>query len=129
MTANQEQWLDKARESIRAAELLAEHGMNKIAVSRAYYSMFYVATALLHGKGLRFKSHSALLAAFGQHFAATGLVPKEYHRYLIHAFDERNVADYETEQELTAEDVKEKIGHASQFLRYAEQMLNPSSPS
>jgi uncharacterized protein (UPF0332 family) len=127
LKTNQERWLDKARESIRAAELLAEHGMNKIAVSRAYYSMFYVATALLLDKGLRFKSHSALIAGFGQHFAATGLMPKEYHRFLIHAFDERNVADYETEQELTAEDVKEKIGHASQFLLYAEQMLNPSA--
>ena len=62
-------------------------------------------------------------AAFGQHFAATGLVPKEYHRYLINGFDERNVADYETEQELTVEDVKEKVEQASQFLHLAEQML------
>jgi uncharacterized protein (UPF0332 family) len=97
--------------------------MNRIAVSRAYYAMFYVATALLLGKGLRFKSHSAVIAAFGQHFAMTGLVPKEYHRYLIHAFDERNVADYETEQDLTAEDYAEKRDHAIKLLEYAERML------
>jgi uncharacterized protein (UPF0332 family) len=127
LTTTQQRWLDKARESIQAAELMTQHGMNKIAVSRAYYAMFYVATALLLGKGLRFKSHSALIAAFGQHFAATGLVPKEYHRYLVHAFDERNVADYETEQELTAEDVKEKISHAQEFLQFAEQMLSQSN--
>jgi uncharacterized protein (UPF0332 family) len=123
LTPDQKHWLDKARENIAAAELLGQNGMNRIAVSRAYYAMFYVATALLLGKGLRFKSHSAVISAFGQHFAATGLVPKEYHRYLLHAFDERNVADYESEQELTADDIAEEVEHASRFLEVAERML------
>jgi uncharacterized protein (UPF0332 family) len=124
LTADQRGWLDKARENIAAAELLRQNGMNKITVSRAYYAMFYVATALLLGKGLRFKSHSAVISAFGQHLAMTGLVPKEYHRYLLHAFDERNVADYESEQELTADDVAEEIEHAIKFLEHAERMLS-----
>jgi uncharacterized protein (UPF0332 family) len=127
LTNDQRLWLDKTHESVRAAELMAENGLLKSAISRAYYAMFYVATALLLGRGLRFKSHSAVIAAFGQHYAATGLVPKEYHRYLIHAFDERNVADYETGQDLTSADVVEEIRHAKEFVSLAERMLGPVS--
>jgi uncharacterized protein (UPF0332 family) len=127
LTTDQKLWLEKAYESIRASELLAQNGLFKSAVSRAYYAMFYVATGLLLNKGLRFKSHSAVIAAFGQHFAATGLIPREYHRYLINAFDERNLADYETGQDLTGNHVVEKIGQAEQFLALAEKLLGPVS--
>jgi uncharacterized protein (UPF0332 family) len=33
--------------------------------------MFYVAQAFLAGEGLSFSKHSAVIAAFGQHFAKT----------------------------------------------------------
>jgi uncharacterized protein (UPF0332 family) len=45
--------------------------------------MFYVAEAFLLNKGLAFGKHSAVIAAFGEHFTKTGIVPPEFHRYLM----------------------------------------------
>jgi uncharacterized protein (UPF0332 family) len=49
--------------------------------------MFYVAEALLEDKELSFSKHSAVIAAFGQHYAMEGKVPVEVHRYFLEAQD------------------------------------------
>jgi len=61
--------LEKARESIDAAKLLAEQGYLDFAASRAYYGMFYAAEALLLHKDLSFSSHSAVIAAYGREYS------------------------------------------------------------
>ncbi len=57
--------------------------------------MFYATQALLLTKDLSFSKHAANIAAFGQHFASTGIVPVHLHRYLIDAFDFRQAGDYD----------------------------------
>src|SRR5262245_22755628 len=69
MTPEQTALLQKARDSLRGAKLLATNGLYDFAASRAYYVMFYVAEALLLGQGLSFSTHAAAIAAFGQRFA------------------------------------------------------------
>jgi uncharacterized protein (UPF0332 family) len=83
VTPEQEALLNKARDSITAAQILVEHGLFDFAASRAYYAMFYVAESLLLGEGLSFSKHSGVIAAFGQHFTKTGRLSPEFHRYLI----------------------------------------------
>jgi uncharacterized protein (UPF0332 family) len=73
MTPEQEALLKKARESVRAAKLLADNRLYDFAASRAYYAMFYVAEALLLSQGLSFSKHSAVIAAFGQRFVRPGM--------------------------------------------------------
>ncbi len=82
----------KARDSLKAARLLAANGLLDFAASRAYYAMFYVAEAFLLERGQSFSRHSAVIAAFGEQFAKAGLVPVEFHRYLLKAQESRNVA-------------------------------------
>ncbi len=45
MTPEQQQLLQKSQENIRAAQLLRHEGLYNIAISRAYYAMFYLAEA------------------------------------------------------------------------------------
>ncbi len=52
------------------------------AAGRAYYAMFYVAEALLFGRGFVFTKHSAVGAAYGKEFAKTGLLDPKYHRFI-----------------------------------------------
>ena len=66
-----EQLLAKAQDAIEAAELLLQAGKNSFAAGRAYYAMFYTAEALLFEKGLEFRKHGGVHAAFGKHFAKT----------------------------------------------------------
>ncbi|MCU0541985.1 MAG: HEPN domain-containing protein [Oscillatoriaceae cyanobacterium Prado104] len=85
MTPEQQRLLDKANRSLQAARELNNTGFPEFAISRAYYSMFYVATAFLETERLSYSRHSAVIAAFGERFARTNRVPVELHRYLIDA--------------------------------------------
>jgi uncharacterized protein (UPF0332 family) len=57
--------LKKATRAIHAAELLLDCGDADFAIGRAYYAMFYAATALLEEHGFRVRKHSAVHALFG----------------------------------------------------------------
>jgi len=84
----------RAEQSRSAARLLIDNGFLAEAISRAYYAMFYAATALLHSEGIAVSKHSAVIAKVGEHFAKTGRIPLHLHRFLIDMFDERQAADY-----------------------------------
>ena len=45
-------WLDKAQESLSAAQVLNASGFPSEAISRAYYAMFYAAKALTLTTGI-----------------------------------------------------------------------------
>jgi uncharacterized protein (UPF0332 family) len=89
--------LRKAGDSLNAAKLMQQNGYYDFAASRAYYAMFYLAEAFLLEYSLAFSKHSAVIAAFGERFTKTGLVPAELHRYLRDGQDSRNVGDYHFE--------------------------------
>jgi len=89
-----EELIQKARESLAAAEFLLAQGYADFAASRGYYAMFYAAEAALLSRGLAFSKHAGVIAAFGQHFVKPGYLPKHLHRYLLDAFDIRQVGDY-----------------------------------
>jgi len=123
MTPEQDALLRKARSSLLAARTLADQAFYDFAVSRAYYTMFYLAEAFLLEEGLAFSKHSAVIAAFGQRFAKTGRVPVEFHRYLIEGMDSRNIGDYDTGPGLSANEAAEQIRRAGQFLELAERLI------
>ncbi len=123
MTPELSALIDKAKASLQAARLLNNEGHPDFAISRAYYTMFYVAEALLLNKGLSFSKHAGVIAAFGQHFAKTGLVPEEFHRHLIEAQEERNVGDYDAGGDFSPEDAEEQIQRAEKFLQLADRLL------
>lgn len=125
MMPEQEDLLLQARDSIAAAKILQAGGHHGFAASRAYYAMFYIAEAFLLGKGLAFSKHSEVHAAFGEHFAKTGLVPSEFHRYLIRGMEVRHAGDYGRARKVTLEEAAEQIVRAEQFLELAERLIGP----
>jgi uncharacterized protein (UPF0332 family) len=102
MKADQQALLDKADRSLNAARLLFHDGSFDFAVSRAYYSMFYI-------------------------FIKTQLILAEFHRAIIAAERIRIKGDYDIEQMITAENAQEQIGWAEQFITIAQQQLNHST--
>ncbi|MCM8775950.1 MAG: HEPN domain-containing protein [Candidatus Omnitrophica bacterium] len=116
--------LDKARHAIHAAEVLLKDGEKEFAAGRAYYAMFYVAKALLCGKGLRvYTKHTAIHRAYGEYFAKTAELDTKFHRWLIDAFNRRLLGDYDVDANFSSEDVKEAIGQAREFLETATAHL------
>jgi len=91
-----ESYLNNAREEVILVKALL--GMNplRIAISRCYYAMFYLAKAFLVSENLdHYTKHSAVKSAFGQYFANTGKVPKQFHHYLRDNEKDRLISDYE----------------------------------
>ncbi len=124
MTEEQALWLVKAHRNVIAARRLLKAGDRDIAASRAYYAMFYAATALLKSSGLSFKRHAAVIGAFGREFAASGLLPRELHQYLLDAENARHIGDYRITSDPAASDVVIHIDRAEQFVTIAEQFLS-----
>lgn len=123
MIPAQERLLKRARESLDAARLLLQAGHNGFAASRAYYAMFYVAEAFLAGKELSFPKHSAVHAAFGEHFSKPGLVPKEFHGYLIKGMETRHAGDYDCPDRVASDEAQLQIDRAEQFIALADRLL------
>jgi uncharacterized protein (UPF0332 family) len=128
VTGEQAALIQKARDSLRGAKLLAKEGLHDFAASRAYYTMFYVAEAFLLGEGVSFSKHSATIAEFGKRFAREGIVPAEFHRFLIDGHDQRAVGDYSLGPSLTEAQAADQIGHAEQFLELAARVLEIKEP-
>ncbi len=120
----EEQLLERARESLKAARIMVKESLPNIAASRAYYTMFYIAEALLLTRGLAFSSHSAVIAAFGKEFARLKELDPKFHRYLIASQDTRQVGDYGVEKNVTLDEAEQVIERAQEFLMVAESYLS-----
>jgi uncharacterized protein (UPF0332 family) len=113
----------RAVDTVEAAEILLTNEKTDIAAGRAYYAMFYIAEALLNEKGFQFGKHSNVLSAYGQHFAKTKVLDPKYHRWLITAFDQRQVGDYAFDPNVQTSVVVEMIHQAQEFLEAAKEYL------
>jgi uncharacterized protein (UPF0332 family) len=56
----------RAERSLRSARNLLDDGDHDFAISRAYYAMFYAATAALLSQNIKRSKHSGVIAAFAQ---------------------------------------------------------------
>ena len=123
MTEAVQELLDKSLQSIRAAELLFKDGYFGFAASRAYYSMFYAVEALLLTRELSFSRHSGVMAAFGKEFVKTGAFDSRFHKYLLNAFELRNVGDYGAVQAVGEENARQVIEESRQLLAATDKFL------
>jgi len=124
MTPEQQQLLAKSKDSLKAARLLLENNLPAFATARAYYTMFYIAEAMLLKKGLVYSSHAAVIAAFGREFAQTKIIPIEYHRYLIDGQEKRTEADYSLNPNISLEQTQEFIDKATDMLDFAKKNID-----
>lgn len=124
MTApDPELYLDRAKQDIKAAHSNVQQGFYNVALSRAYYAMFYAATALLASKDITRSKHTGVISAFGEHFVKAGIIEVEYAKMLGHAYNARIGSDYDimfVPDRLLAEEV---IDNAKRFVRRTEELL------
>ncbi|HUW62814.1 MAG TPA: HEPN domain-containing protein [Candidatus Bathyarchaeia archaeon] len=119
MTRDTTAQLEKAKESLAAANLLRAQGYNDFTASRAYYAMFYVAEALLASLGQSYSSHAAIQAAYGREFAKVERLAPKFHRWMIDAQDLRNIGDYGLGAAVSPEQAAQVCEWASEFIAAA----------
>jgi uncharacterized protein (UPF0332 family) len=87
-------WLEKAHESLDAAQAEMTAGRRSFAVNRIYYACFYAVSAVLLQKGFQFKKHSGVKASFHKHLVKSGLVRHEHGELYDELFEARQRGDY-----------------------------------
>jgi len=96
-------YLDLADESHEVAGTLIKLRHIRFSAAQSYYTIFYLAQAVLLTKGLMFSKHSAVAAAYGKEFARTGLFDPKFHRYILDSQERRLVGHYGSEHEEVTE--------------------------
>ena len=78
---------------------------------------------MLSTKGLERSKHSAVIAAFRQHFVKTGVIEAEYSDAYGVAMEDRTEGDYDIEFAPGAELAERDLERAQRFLARIEQAL------
>jgi len=114
--SNAQEMLDVARENLN-------NNHNNSACNRAYYGIFYAASALLYSKGKTYGKHSAVLAAFRQYFIKTGEFDKKWGDDYKVVMESRHTADYELYDTLEKESVVVIVAKAQEFVEEVRKWL------
>lgn len=119
-------YLDRAKKDLHAVEISIQNDLFTVAISRAYYAMFYAATALLKSKEVERNKHSGIISAFGEYFVKPGLIEVEYAKIIAHAFDSRNDGDYDVAFVATRALAEAEFRDAVKFVNRVEQYFSQS---
>lgn len=118
------QWyMQKAYQTLAAADHNYNEGFYETAVNRAYYAAFYAATALLEAVGETRSKHSGVLAAFAQHFIKTGILPANLSKIYHQLLDNRERSDYELFIMIGQDNAQQNLQNARLFVSEAERWL------
>jgi uncharacterized protein (UPF0332 family) len=108
--------VERAKESLEEAQLMANHQHWNTAINRLYYSAFYMVDALLIQRQIPHKSHAGTRKQFHHHFSKTGTLPKEAFEHYNNVFQDRQESDYGELVRYTEEDFKMLFPPAKEFL-------------
>ena len=112
--------------SVQVTTTLGERvgNVGRFSTAQSYYTIFYLAQALLLTKDLTFSSHSAVVAAYGKEFAKTNLLDPKFHRYIIETQKRRQTGHYGEEgEEVTEEQAMESFQWAEEFMQAVKEYL------
>jgi len=114
-------FITRADDSHQAAKVLLDKNFSNFSAAQSYYTMFYLAEALLHSKGLEFSSHSAVIAAYGKEFAKTEVLDPKFHRRMIIVERRRAIGHYGEDSNVTEEDALESFEWAGEFIQAVKE--------
>lgn len=123
MMSEAEKLIEKAENALQVAKELLSNCHYPDAVSKAYYVMFYCASALLIDNDIKRSSHSGVISAFGRFFAKTGKIDPKYHRMITKAQIDRETADYDIYKVISKRVAKRRVEEAEQFLSEIRRYL------
>ena len=115
-------YIDKSHVALKEARDNQESNPN-VAISRAYYSAFYMAQAALATREENPRGHDGVHLRFSFHFVRTGLVAQELHKLLTQLMQSRIKADYDIKTFYDVKDATMRIEMAGKFIKTVETIL------
>lgn len=86
--------VERAVESLKAAEVMFHNSFYIPAMNRIYYSMFYAVQSLLILHGKSFTKHGQVKGYFNKEFIKSGVLPKDFGQLFNTVFEYRQKFDY-----------------------------------
>jgi uncharacterized protein (UPF0332 family) len=120
--------LDRSRQELAAARLLADKGFEAQAVSRAYFAAFFAAETALLALGETRSKHSGVISAFVHRLVRGGELEEETGRLLRSLFERRNEADYSSVA-VPVEEADAAVRDAERVVRAVEVWLGRRASS
>ena len=123
--------IERARESLRAAQLCVQEGLVNSAASRAYYAMFQAAQVAMAaaGSSQREWSHQGLQASFVTELIhRRKMYPAVFRDYLSHSLGVRRAADYGLAG-VSRKIAQRSVHRAASFVAAVEEKMRHETPS
>jgi uncharacterized protein (UPF0332 family) len=120
--------LERARQELAAAALLAQNGFNAQAVSRSYYAAFYASEAALQPAGVTRSKHSGVVAAVATVLVRDHGLNPDAGRQLRSLFERRSRADYGLGDTPAAE-AHQAVADAAHVVNAVADWLGMADPS
>ena len=115
--------LERAREELATASENIAHGRYRAAVSRAYYAVFYVASAALFSQSIQRTKHSGVESAFAEFLVRPGHIEPEFSRLYQKARRQREEADYAEDADVDEATARQTLADAARFVDRLESFL------
>lgn len=98
------QEIERAKDCLKSADILAENNQLVDGVSRLYYFVYHTMRALLLSKGLEPKTHEGMLRPLGIHFIKPETLPVNISHLFAWIMKYREEADYNALYTVSTED-------------------------
>jgi len=115
--------LERADESLRAAQVLVDAGLFRDAESRLYYAAYHAAVAALLTEAIEPRSHAGVASLLGQHFVKTGRLDTGDARLFARLQKYRLEADYGRDFVLTAAALAEDLDSCRGFIARVRALI------
>jgi len=115
--------LERAKDTLDDAKILAEKDKWNSAINRLYYSAYYAVSALLLNEGLNTTTHSGTKSLFSEHFIKTNIFPKESGKIYSQLFTWRQKGDYADLFDFTEDKVMPYFDPVAKLISLVEQTL------
>ena len=123
MNQNVANYMSRAYDCLRQAQILLKENEYTGVCNRAYYAYFDTVRALLATLDIATRSHSAVQNLFSLHFVREGLFEKQDIKALSKLFDLRQNSDYDLEPVVDADDAHYAVAVTAEFLLQTEVYL------
>ena len=115
--------LQRAREALEDARVLADASRWSACVNRLYYACFYAVSALLLQDGLSSSKHTGVRSLFNHHFLKTDKVPRVLSQVFNDLFARRQESDYLDFVQLEADQVQPWFAGAEQLVEHVASLI------
>lgn len=116
-------WMEKADDSLEAAEDELKAGRFSFSVNRIYYAFFYAVSAILLQLKLRFSKHSGVRSAFHQYLVKPGQVSHEHGQLYDELFEARQRGDYIELVRFEKQQVEDWLQKGKEFVREVKSLI------